>query len=101
MAATSDIIVVFTQYRLGVLGWLPPKVAPTAGDPNYALKDIVTSLEVIRDNVAAFGGNPSAVTVGGQSAGASMTRALWGTPASKGLYRGMIMHSDPIVSTIQ
>lgn len=98
MAVHDGIVVIFPQYRLGVLGHLPPPVAPTGGDPNYALRDIVTSLEVVRDNIAAAGGDPAAVTVGGQSAGASMTRALWGTPAAKGLYRGFIMHSDPIVS---
>lgn len=96
MAVNDDIIVIFTQYRLGILGHLPPPVAPTGGDPNYALHDIITSLEVVRDNIGAAGGDPAAVTVGGQSAGASMTRALWATPAAKGLYRGFIMHSDPI-----
>lgn len=98
MAANDNIIVIFTQYRLGVLGHLPPPVAPTGGDPNYALHDIITSLQVIHDNIGAAGGDPAAVTVGGQSAGASMTRALWASPPAKGLYRGFIMHSDPIVS---
>lgn len=74
-AAQDGIIVVFVQYRLGVLGFLPPDGASTINDPNLAVRDVVLALNSVKANIAAVGGDPSRVTVGGQSAGASLTRS--------------------------
>lgn len=75
LASEDNMIVVFLQYRLGVLGFLPPKEAPTAKDPNLAVRDVVLALKTVQANIAAVGGDPGRVTVGGQSAGASLTRS--------------------------
>lgn len=69
------MIVVFLQYRLGIFGFLPPADAPTANDPSLAVRDVVLALETVKANIAAVGGDAGRVTVGGQSAGASMSRS--------------------------
>ncbi|CAK9781589.1 alpha/beta-hydrolase [Cutaneotrichosporon oleaginosum] len=96
MAIDDGIVVVFLQYRLGVLGFLPPDGASTVNDPNLAVRDVVLALNTVKANIASVGGDPERVTVGGQSAGASLTRTLLGVPAAKGLFRGLILQSDPI-----
>lgn len=75
LAAEDNMVVVFVQYRLGVLGFLPPKDAPTAKDPNLAVRDVVLALKSVQANIGAVGGDPARVTVGGQSAGASLSRS--------------------------
>lgn len=75
LARDSGIVSVFVQYRLGLLGYLPPGDAPTSADPNFGLRDVILALEVVRDNIASAGGDPARVTVGGQSSGASMARS--------------------------
>ena len=60
---------------------------------NYALLDIVAALHWIRDNIAAFGGDPAKVTIGGQSAGAGNTHNMVASPLAKGLFRGAIAES--------
>lgn len=97
LAPGGNVITIFIQYRLGVLGFLPPSNAPTNNDPNFAIRDAILALQVIRSNIGAAGGDPTKVTVGGQSSGASLTRTLLGAPAAKGLYRGMILQSDTMV----
>lgn len=51
---------------------------------NYAMKDLVMSLEWVRDNIAGFGGNPASVTIFGQSAGAGNVHFLMLSPMAKG-----------------
>ncbi|GMK55331.1 hypothetical protein CspeluHIS016_0203870 [Cutaneotrichosporon spelunceum] len=109
MAEEDDIVVVFAQYRLGVLGFLPPEGASTINDPNLAVRDAVLALNAVKTNIAAMGGDPSHVTLGGQSAGASLTRSLFtdarpapltlallAVPAAKGLFHSAILQSDPL-----
>lgn len=74
LATKDNIIVVFIQYRLGILGFLPPSQAPTSSDPNFALRDAILALNTVHDNIGAVGGDSAKVTVGGQSAGASLIR---------------------------
>ncbi|BEJ16038.1 hypothetical protein CspHIS471_0506430 [Cutaneotrichosporon sp. HIS471] len=95
MAEEDGIVAVFAQYRLGVLGFLPPEGASTINDPNLAVRDAVLALNAVKTNIAAMGGDPSRVTLGGQSAGASLTRTLLAVPAAKGLFHGAILQSDP------
>lgn len=60
--------------RLGVLGFIPPTTAASTADPNLGLLDVINGLKAVRMYVPYFGGDPNKVTVGGQSAGASMVR---------------------------
>jgi carboxylesterase type B len=70
------MIVVVLQYRLGVLGQLPPAFGDVAGDPNLALDDVINGLTTIKDSVRYLGGDAGKVTVAGQSSGASMVRGM-------------------------
>jgi para-nitrobenzyl esterase len=103
MVADNDIIVVTINYRLGALGWLvePGLIAATksffqnAGDAgNYGLMDQQFALQWVRRNIAAFGGDPANVTIGGESAGGlSVTANLTSTTTAEGLFRGAIIES--------
>lgn len=94
--AKMGVVVVTVAYRLGVLGFLdtePLLGASYAGSANNALKDLVAALAWIQENIAAFGGDPTQVTLGGESAGAKLTDILMGTPAAKPLFHQMISES--------
>lgn len=67
LAREADAVVVTLNYRLGALGFLALDGVP----PNLGIADQLAALEWVRDNIAAFGGNPAEVTLGGQSAGRS------------------------------
>jgi len=96
--AKRGIVVVTLNYRLNVFGFLAhpelTKEAGPAAGANFGLQDIIASLRWVRDNIAAFGGDPSAVTVAGQSAGAGAVQALIASPASKGLFARAIIESS-------
>ncbi|EGD72819.1 cholinesterase [Salpingoeca rosetta] len=93
VVAAHDVVVVTVNYRLGVLGFL---AMPDLGlEGNYGLLDQQFSLRWVRDNVAAFGGDPSKVTIFGQSAGATSVSTHLVSPQSKGLFRGAIVESSP------
>ncbi|XP_039231071.1 juvenile hormone esterase isoform X1 [Drosophila yakuba] len=86
----EDIVLVTLNYRLGPLGFL------TAGPDapgNQGLKDQVLALKWVRDNIAAFGGDPSQVTIFGESAGASSVQLLLLSPQAKGLFHRAISQS--------
>ncbi|XP_017084125.1 juvenile hormone esterase isoform X1 [Drosophila eugracilis] len=86
----EDIVLVTLNYRLGPLGFL------TAGPDapgNQGLKDQVLALKWVRDNIAAFGGDPNQVTVFGESAGASSVQLLLLSPQAKGLFQRAISQS--------
>lgn len=93
LAATHDMVVVMPQYRLGVLGAFGGIRDRPA---NFGLLDQQLALEWVRDNIAAFGGNPSLVTLAGESAGAmSVGLHLYAVPSSRGLFQAAIMQSNP------
>ena len=83
LARRGDLVVVTFNYRVGVFGYLDLPEYPGSG--NVGLLDQVAALEWVRDNIAAFGGDPAAVTVLGQSAGAISLCALLATPRARGL----------------
>ena len=65
----------------------------TPAAANNAVRDLIASLEWIRDNIAAFGGDPGRVTVGGESAGGKLTSTLMGVPSAQPLFHQMISSS--------
>ncbi len=91
LAARQDIVVVSVNYRLGALGGLAIDEAGSLG--NNDLLDTIAALGWVRDNIAAFGGDPHHVTVGGQSAGACMVCALLVSRYATGLFHQAIIAS--------
>ena len=91
------VVVVSANYRLGALGFLalPALTAesPHHSSGNYGLLDQIQALEWVRQNISQFGGDPSRVTVMGQSAGAVDVCMLMASPLAAGLFRGAIMES--------
>lgn len=91
LAVRGDVVVVSLNYRLGALGFLH---VPEAGfGPNCGLLDLVAGLEWVRDNIAAFGGDPANVTLFGESAGSAAVACLIAMPAARGLFARAIQQS--------
>ncbi|MEU7645713.1 carboxylesterase/lipase family protein [Streptomyces huasconensis] len=86
-------VLVSLGYRLGIEGFLPLDDAPD----NRGVRDWIAALEWVRDNIAAFGGDPAKVTVAGQSAGGGAVQTLLVTPAARGLFRAAISMSAPLM----
>lgn len=94
----EGVVLVSVQYRLGVFGFLshPALTAEGKGaSGNYALMDQIKALEWVRDNIAAFGGDPSNVTLFGHSAGAQDVGLLMASPLADGLFDKAIIQSGP------
>jgi para-nitrobenzyl esterase len=91
----GDVVVVTLNYRLGVLGWLPlDHLDPSlAGSGNNGVRDQIEALRWVRDNIAAFGGDPDCVTVFGESAGGGSVAAILCAPSADGLYHRAIIES--------
>lgn len=87
--ARDGVVVVNVGYRLGVEGFLDIDGAPT----NRAVLDWISALEWVQDNVAGFGGDPSNVTIGGQSAGSAACLILLANPRARGLFHRAIAMS--------
>lgn len=95
--ARHGVVLVTINYRLGVLGWLA-NAALSAESPdhvsgNYGLLDQLAALDWVRHNASRFGGDPSNVTLFGQSAGAISVRALLIAPSARGLFQRAILES--------
>ena len=91
-AINGDVVAVSINYRLGALGFL---CLPGVSDGNLGLLDQVAALRFVRDNIAAFGGDPDNVTVVGQSAGAASIAILMTMPEADKLFRRAILQSTP------
>ncbi|HEY2685731.1 MAG TPA: carboxylesterase family protein [Steroidobacteraceae bacterium] len=87
--ARDGIVYVAINYRLGVEGFLPIPGVPT----NLGLRDQIAALSWVRDNIAAFGGDPDQLTVAGESAGAMSLANLIVSPLARGLIRRAIVQS--------
>jgi para-nitrobenzyl esterase len=89
LARNNDVVVVGLNHRLGVLGFLDLSHFGDefADSGNVGMLDIVAALEWVRDNIAAFGGDPSNVTIFGESGGGSKVTCLLGMPSARGLFR--------------
>jgi para-nitrobenzyl esterase len=95
--AAKGVIVVPIQYRVGPLGFLSlaelSRENPAGTSGNMAMQDLVAALRWVHENISGFGGDPSNVTVGGQSAGSRNTGFLLRTPSARGLFRRVVMES--------
>ncbi|MER7016155.1 carboxylesterase family protein [Saccharopolyspora sp. NPDC000359] len=87
--ARDNVVLVTLNYRLGITGFLDVPGAPR----NRGLLDVIAALQWVRDNIAAFGGDPGNVTLFGQSAGATLVAALLATPEATGLFHRAIVQS--------
>lgn len=95
-AQQGNVVVVTLNYRLGVLGFL--QLGDLAGEEyasagNLGLLDQIAALKWVRENIAAFGGDPNNVTIFGESAGAMSVGTLLAMPATKGLFQKAILQS--------
>ncbi len=95
LATRGDVVVVSINYRLGAFGFLYlNQLLPTAGcTANAGLTDCIAALEWVRDNIAAFGGDPARVTIFGESAGSAAVHALCAMPAAKGHFQRAVLQS--------
>lgn len=98
--AQSGVVVVTINYRLGALGFLATRglLEESGMAGNYGILDQIQALRWVQENIEAFGGDPSQVTIGGQSAGAYSVTALMLSPLAKGLFQQAIVESGSIFS---
>ena len=99
--AERGAVVVTLNYRLGPLGVFdhPALATGPRGDVNFGLLDQIAALQWVRDNIAAFGGDPGNVTVFGESAGGQSVLALFASPKARGLFhRGIVQSAYGIPS---
>ncbi|KAF9577586.1 hypothetical protein BGW38_007112, partial [Lunasporangiospora selenospora] len=97
LVSRGGVVVVTINYRLGMLGWMEDEAWSRTSVPgNQALRDQILALQWVKNNIGSFGGDPSRVTVFGESAGAVSIRALLSTPSAFDLYQNVIGQSDPL-----
>ncbi|MED7929542.1 carboxylesterase family protein [Nonomuraea sp. LP-02] len=87
--ARDGVVLVTLNYRLGIAGFLDLPGAPA----NRGLLDVIAALRWVRENIAAFGGDPARVTLFGQSAGATIVGGVLAAPEAEGLFRRAIVQS--------
>jgi para-nitrobenzyl esterase len=101
--AERGVVVVSINYRLGVLGWLAhPELSAESSQGisgNYGLLDQIRALTWVKENIAAFGGDPANVTIAGESAGALSVMYLMASPLARGLFAKGIAESAYMIST--
>lgn len=99
LAAEHEVVVVTINYRLGVFGWFShAALRDAAEDPrdasgNFGTLDMIQALEWVRDDIAAFGGDPDNVTIFGESAGGLNVYSMLLSPLAKGLFHAAIAQS--------
>jgi para-nitrobenzyl esterase len=102
--ARKGIVTVTVNYRLGIFGFLAhpelTKEAPYHASGNYGLLDQNAALRWVRQNIAAFGGDPNRVTIAGESAGSISVSAQVASPLSKDLIAGAILESGSLIGTL-
>ena len=101
--ARRGVVVVSINYRLGVLGYLAhPDLSAESPDQvsgNYGLLDQIAALRWIQRNISAFGGDPTNVTIAGESAGGLSVMYLMASPPARGLFAKAIAQSAYMIST--
>ena len=98
----KGVIGVTLNYRLGPLGFaVLPELKQEAGfTGNYGLYDQLTAIRWVKENIAAFGGDPENITIMGQSAGAMSVQQHVLSPLAKGLFQRAVMSSGGGVSKL-
>jgi para-nitrobenzyl esterase len=95
--AKKGVVVVSLNYRLGPFGFFShPELTKESGhnaSGNQAVLDCIAALKWVKNNIAAFGGDPNNVTIFGESAGAALSAGLVGSPLAKGLFNRAISES--------
>ncbi|WP_395646957.1 carboxylesterase/lipase family protein [Terricaulis sp.] len=103
--AAEGVIVVSINYRLGILGYLAhPELSAESPDHisgNYGLMDQIEALHWVQRNIAAFGGDPSNVTIAGESAGGLSVMFLMASPPARGLFAKAISQSGYMVTMLE
>jgi para-nitrobenzyl esterase len=102
--ARKGVVMVSLAYRLGVYGFMAhPELSRESGHGSgtYGIQDLVTGLQWVRANVAAFGGDPRNVTILGHSAGAGAVNLLAASPQAKGLFHRVIAMSGASFTPLQ
>ncbi len=99
LARRGDVIVVSLNHRLNAFGYLDLSIYGDqyAASGNVGMLDIVAALEWVRDNVENFGGDPSVVTIFGQSGGGGKVSTLMAMPEAKGLFHRAIVESGSLL----
>ncbi|MCE5291073.1 MAG: carboxylesterase/lipase family protein [Nocardiaceae bacterium] len=98
LAVTGDVVIVVLNFRIGALGFVDLSAFSTPDCefvPNLGLHDILAGLRWVRDNIAAFGGDPDQVTIFGESAGGGCVTTLMVSPPAEGLFHRAIAQSSP------
>ncbi len=98
--AKKGVVLVSIAYRLGALGflaapWLSAE-SPHHVSGNYGLRDVIAALQWVQANIGKFGGDPSRVTIFGQSAGGGLVCRLAASPLAKGLFQRAISESGSL-----
>jgi para-nitrobenzyl esterase len=99
LARRGDVVVVSLNHRLGALGYmnLAKYGRQYAASANAGMLDIVAALEWVRDNIAAFGGDPGSVLIFGQSGGGGKVSTLMAMPRAKGLFHRAAIESGSML----
>lgn len=98
LSNNGDVVVVTINYRLGPLGFLYFKNEVCGKDSvenNLGIRDQIAALQWVKENIAAFGGNPDNVTIFGESAGGTSVETLLSVNSAKGLFHRAIAESGP------
>ena len=103
LARKHDVVTVTVNHRLNVFGFL--YLADIGGEKyarasNVGMLDIVAALEWVRDNIAAFGGDPGNVTIFGQSGGGGKVSTLMAMPSAKGLFHRAVVESASAIKGV-
>lgn len=102
LADKGDVVVVTLNHRLNVLGFLDLSAygEKYAASGNAGLLDMVSALDWVQDNIAAFGGDPSNVTIFGQSGGGGKVSTLLAFPSAEGKFHKAIVQSGAMLRTM-
>ena len=102
LCKTGDVVVVSLNHRLNVLGFLDLSAygEKYAKSGNIGLLDIIAALKWVKDNISAFGGDPSNITIFGQSGGGGKVSTLLAMPSAGGLFHKAIVQSGSMLQTM-
>ncbi len=101
LLATHDVVVVSMNYRLGVFGFLasPQLDAESGSSGAWGFEDQIAALQWVHRNIRQFGGDPSRITIFGESAGSHSVGILLASPKARGLFKGAILESGAFWDT--